>query len=102
MRDLSRNQKSPTTSAISGSIMLIGIIILAAVDSISFFPWILLVLAAASVPSGVEAAGLWGVVPSISLGVLTIFIAMDRAALGVVLILSVGVALAIYNRTRKK
>jgi len=90
------------TSVMSGIIILIGIVILITVDTIPFYMGMLLVLVAAGIPYGIQAAGLWGGVPSVVLIVLAVASIVKRTTEGVGLILAVGVGLVIYNGMRKK
>jgi hypothetical protein len=48
-----------TLEGLSGGIMLIGIGVLFLVDSIDFWPWILLVVGLAGVPESIAEEGFW-------------------------------------------
>ncbi len=54
---MARRSKTKTATpiaALNGSTMIIGIAILLLVDAIDFWPWILVVLALASMPAGMQ------------------------------------------------
>lgn len=56
----SRDDHAQTLSAVSGAVMLIGIGVLFLVDSIPFWPWILVVVALATLPRTALTAGVFG------------------------------------------
>ncbi|MBN1564663.1 MAG: hypothetical protein JXA10_12530 [Anaerolineae bacterium] len=54
-----RTATQSTLEGLSGGIFLIGLGVLFLVDSINFFPWILLVIGLASVPGSMAKDGFW-------------------------------------------
>ncbi len=93
-------RKENTTSALSGGIMLIGILVLLLVDAISFWPWILVVLALASLPAGLQRAGGWGALPALWIIVLAAIIEAGWFWPGILILVGVVVVIGAFNRRR--
>lgn len=86
-------QRNPTASRTSGAIILGGIILIA-VQGVSLWPWILVVLALSVLPTGYAAGGLPGaLIPALWLIGLVIAITADQFALGLIVLVVLTVLL---------
>jgi hypothetical protein len=81
-----------TLEGLSGGIMLIGIGVLFLVDSIDFWPWILLVVGLAGVPGSIAEKGFWaGLQGLIWLGGLSVLFATEMFWPGILILAGLSI-----------
>jgi len=76
---------------LSGGVLLIGLGVLFLIDSIPFFPWILLVIGLASLPGSIARDGLWaGLQGAIWLGGLAVLFATGDFWPGILILIGLS------------
>ncbi len=98
-----RTNRRRAGSPIGGAIALIGLGILLFVKAVPFWPWIIAVIALASLPDGIARAGrVAGLLPALWLIALAALIATGTLWPGVLFLLGIPIALSAATRSRRR